>query len=556
MPAVLSAAADRGLTEAARRLDAQDPAGALDALLIGWRRARSEALSERIHVLGGVLGRVLPKIEGENPSHRHEQWLACAAEGRAVDQVRLSHGFERAPMTRISARLRWLAGQPADPRWTAHVIEVALAHVLDYWPELSPSPRRVWRRCCAILRDLRDPASLSHLRGQHERVRLQPDGRGAAEAAAKRIEALAAQLQAIEPGATASDAAIEAFDAAFARWRTSPAPSPDELLRPRTDDRGAGLLELIYAAPDDVDLRRVYADWLETTAAPRAQLMQLQFQQHDAPRPTKARAREIAQLIDRYGGRWLGPLAPFVREVEWRLGFPHAANLVFRGKAQRDAALAHPAWQTFRVIHTRDPGVVTHPNLAGVVQIGRASPVVSCQSRITPIGEGIVDSLTQPIGCQRLVIEANALRGLKRDAWPALTRIDVDAAFAGDLSHVPLAALNVDQLMFWQIHTDAIGPVAGRCAGVPWLGFDGSWGFRYVLDRRGEHPTLTVIWRHARECEWPERAVPAVRALGVRRVRIASPGYTQPAEVLAAWRDGLAPAAVTLPRARRVRAKR
>lgn len=552
----MTAAGDRALVEAARRLERGDLPGALDALLHGWRLARDATLATRIAQLGDALGQALPPIEGDNPSDRHARWLACAAEARPVDQWRLSRAFARPPMTRITARLRWLAGQPADPRWTPLVVEIAVAHALDYWPELAPSPRRIWRRCLDVLADLGDPAGAGWLDATIARLQIPADPRGAGDACRGRLSALRRTLRAIPAGPPPGAEALATFDAAFAAWRAGPAPRPEDVRPPTPVDRGADLRALIQAEPDDVDLRRVFADWLEATGAPRAELMRLQLQEQAAARPSAARAKRIARLIHRYEVRWLGALAPFVREVEWHLGFPRAATVLFRGQKQRDAALADPAWRTFTEIHTRDPQALSHPNLAGVQQIGRSSPLVSCQSRLSPVAVEVVEAITRPVGCRRLIVEGEPLSRLDRALWPALERVEIDAFGEGALAGAPiewLDALGLDTLVFWRVAADAIGPIARRCAQTPRLAFDDGWAYRSLLDRRGPRPHLDIVWRHTRACDAPERVGAAAHALGAATVRVLSPGYTQPRAVLDAWRAALAPLTPQLPRARRAR---
>lgn len=77
------------------------------------------------------------------------------------------------------------------------------------------------------------------------------------------------------------------------------------------------LLRAILDAPDDDDVRLVYADWLiEKGEAARAELIQLQCR---APTPETQRREEA--LLRKHGKEWLAPIRAYIQSWTWSRGF-------------------------------------------------------------------------------------------------------------------------------------------------------------------------------------------------------------------------------------------
>jgi uncharacterized protein (TIGR02996 family) len=95
---------------------------------------------------------------------------------------------------------------------------------------------------------------------------------------------------------------------------------------------GEQLLQAIYADPDDLEARAVYADWLSDRGDPRGELISLQL---NALRGTATREErtQAKKLLKAHQRAWLGPLAETLRNVEFRGGFPDAAELMPAGAA-------------------------------------------------------------------------------------------------------------------------------------------------------------------------------------------------------------------------------
>src|SRR5688572_15720206 len=76
----------------------------------------------------------------------------------------------------------------------------------------------------------------------------------------------------------------------------------------------------LRATPDDLELRRVYADVLTAQGDPRGEFITLQLLALAGPLDPRQR-RRMRYLEDTYGKRWLGPLAPLAHRIEYAGGF-------------------------------------------------------------------------------------------------------------------------------------------------------------------------------------------------------------------------------------------
>lgn len=129
-----------------------------------------------------------------------------------------------------------------------------------------------------------------------------------------------------------------------------------------TEDRGIELARLIDESPDDTEAFRVYADYLEGIADPRATLIRLQMTRARLEDRTKLEHLEIrlAEHLERHREEFLGPLAKVLPspksskaareggpQLEWRNGFLYKVELarIKRMPMHRllDHLLAHPS---------------------------------------------------------------------------------------------------------------------------------------------------------------------------------------------------------------------
>ncbi len=89
----------------------------------------------------------------------------------------------------------------------------------------------------------------------------------------------------------------------------------------------ADLHNAILEAPDDLHLRRVYADALQEQGDPRGEFIAIQLALSETSSAAPAlRARE-RELLEAHGRDWLAPFTPDQLTVEFRRGFAHTVTV-------------------------------------------------------------------------------------------------------------------------------------------------------------------------------------------------------------------------------------
>lgn len=136
-------------------------------------------------------------------------------------------------------------------------------------------------------------------------------------------------------------------------------------------------------APDDDDVRLVFADWLEERGDPRAEFLRVQLELeplrhvYGEPRVDALRERESTLLHENLR-RWLGPLAKrsnaeYCFEPSFRRGFLHAAGVRVATFFERGAELRKrgPLLRQVAFYDVRDNGaaLAASPHLLGIPHI-------------------------------------------------------------------------------------------------------------------------------------------------------------------------------------------
>lgn len=537
------------LARAAAQIDGRDLAAGLDALLAVWRDHPSAPLATRIERLTTIMLPALGPLPGKNAAQQHDAWLLLAGAGRAVDVPVLAEHLDRPPGTRIRARLTWLASRPSDPRWTPYLVRMFGRR----WSIESRTDARICGQVFKLLCAMADPRAPGMLRA----LKIETRGYWARDI----DEWLARIDKAVGAAPTASPDAFEALDAALARAQSRPAPGLADLHRAGMQTE-AQVRAMVYDAPDDLDTRRVYADWLEQTATPRAEFLRLQLKRIDGRLLKREEKREKA-LLSRHGLGWLGALAPFVGDVDWRAGFPVGADIKFRGPKARDRALADPAWRTLTEATCADPVALDHPNLAGLRQIGRTSPFVGTEERVTPVGASVLNAMQSAARVERLVASADDLSEIDFEAFSGLRALEIQ--HLNQVGFGPTAVqryiecvrrLSLDQLTFWRVDVRLWSQMIVLFEGVERFEICGSWNFRCALERVDGAWRMEAVWPWAHACHDFSALVTCVRRFDPAQVTIQTPGYNHPAATLTQWASALGERAVELPKARRSRARR
>lgn len=477
--------------QATAAVDRGDPERALAALLGAWRIRPLACLADGIDGISAWAAPAIPPLG--------DGWAEIAGRGRAADVPRLAAAFAQ-PAAAIGERLGWLASQPRDPRWGPALEAIFVRG----WAPRARTDAHLGRKAHEALKALGDPRSVSRLQAAD----LRPRGYWR--------ESLAERLRALEVSAGGPPSpALVAACAALHRALDATA-APTEIVD--GGQTGRALQRLVEEAPDDLDARHVFADWLTRVGDPRAEFMQIQFARA-AERADWAATRREADLLERHALAWLGPLAPHVTAVEWRLGFPDAADL----RPTAAAALDLPAWRTLRTIHTDDPAVVAHPNFAGVEQVGRTGGFHSAE-RPRPVNALVANAAP---AARRLVLTTTALR----DTTPR----PVDhLALVVESDRPSLAGFRPPWLTLWNAATRSALRLFDT---KPWVRrlevIHDARPLRLALARGPAAVTVEAVWMGALPCPDLSDVAEVARARQAARVVVATPLYRHGAPDLA-----------------------
>lgn len=144
-------------------------------------------------------------------------------------------------------------------------------------------------------------------------------------------------------------------------------------------DRALGeeMLEAIFRAPDDLEPRLIYADWLQERGDPRGELIALQCAGPGGSRDRggKGGGRRIAELIDEYGETWLGPLRQIVlkRGLRFEAGFPAAVSIRDCSREVYEPLVGERSWSTISEVDFGQGGHqsgMDHPVMRSLRAVG------------------------------------------------------------------------------------------------------------------------------------------------------------------------------------------
>lgn len=167
-----------------------------------------------------------------------------------------------------------------------------------------------------------------------------------------KLEATAAQLRPMSAEVAELLARIEPHLGASPSEepRAKAAPAPRNVTK-----NAAQVLDSVYAAPDDLDLRRVVGDQLLALGDLRGELIALSFGVADRTAPKDAEKR-IKALLHKNAGLWAGPLGPIGKheKVEFEHGFVSTVVLEKSSlgltREMWDDALDAVQWATVRTL--------------------------------------------------------------------------------------------------------------------------------------------------------------------------------------------------------------
>jgi uncharacterized protein (TIGR02996 family) len=361
----------RSLGAARDAVAAGQLASALDHVLDAWRATPAEAIADLVASIGDRARRHLLPPSGRTARDRDAAWHALARDANAVTRGVLVEHLGDGNVAQTLARVELLAAGPTDPRFAAKVGDFVERPIFN---ASLPRTTAFWRRIFELLPKLGDPRLVVRARRFPSSWLASPDLTPSELAVfPRRFEAAMPAIVAAYgegPPALADDAAAlcrdisraiatidREADAALAVAHDALLDGRDSLAREvLAEVPEDALLAAVFAAPDDDEPRRIYADWLVRRGDPRGELIQLQLARRAAP-PSRDAVRREKALLDEHKTTWLGPLAAMIKtpKAVFERGFLDACALKGTWVQRLDD---DPRWATVRSLELGNSGII------------------------------------------------------------------------------------------------------------------------------------------------------------------------------------------------------
>lgn len=327
----------------------------LTALVELWRETRAPELSELIDRLSTAGKPPYPK--SAKTDAKQARWMKMNGARNRADLPALLTLLLDAYTANAVARVEAIGQWPEDP-----LISSALALQFERPSQLNVSTLPVWEALGELIVRYADPRTKARLDavaklGTGWTNLFKPFMR----------EPIGAFLTALRPRLERSLASrtVRALTSAERASISSAKPPPS------LDDA----LSAVWASPDELACRLVYADLLTSAGDPRGEFITLQC----LDSPTAAQRKHTSSLLTEHGKSWAGPLAPVVDVLTWERGFPAAVKVKLASQRHLAAVLGHPAWSTIHTVEFETIGygvpsqLVVHPSMTRVLRVGGLS---------------------------------------------------------------------------------------------------------------------------------------------------------------------------------------
>jgi uncharacterized protein (TIGR02996 family) len=310
-----------------------EPRDLLLALLEAWRAYPSPQIAELALVANKRVEVPVRAHEG-TLAQKQAQWLGVCELADPLDIPWLLEHAITSRKQETLLRLRALAKRAADPRTSTSLLERCVN------PELR-SHRPVWTVIFSILRKIGDR-------------RIAP-----------RIAELIATMRPVTEFDSDQIVRLTRLGEMIGAAEPLPPPHPQKALLDRLTHELCGdatavaeaaraktaddFFAEIWAAPDDVGVREVFADWLIERGDPRGELITLQLARARGTASEAGVKRERALLVE-HTRAWLGALDPVISKSRcyFEGGFVTRCEVVWRRLGAQPELWKHPAWATVR----------------------------------------------------------------------------------------------------------------------------------------------------------------------------------------------------------------
>jgi uncharacterized protein (TIGR02996 family) len=324
---------------------------ALVGLLAIWAESRVPKIAALIEALSEHLGSAYPPLPSGTRREFDEAWTARLRAGDPVERGLLLERALEGGGPDLCRRMELLAALPPDPRIASTLLRAVL-----HW---KASPRsKAWTAMHRVLRVHADPRTLTALEQHNRAGNDYPDWRrrgGDGRTISMVRKALAKKNIALS---SADRAAVSALSELIERGSGG--------------DPGSLLLAKLRAHPDDLDCRRVYADWLAQRGDPRGEFITLQLLELDGDPSANDPAvrRRISKLRSDHEVEWLGRLASCFCEksVCFVGGFPVSGRV--RPRLRNPGMFVDaPEWATFRSLVGAPAAILRSSTLGALTEL-------------------------------------------------------------------------------------------------------------------------------------------------------------------------------------------
>jgi uncharacterized protein (TIGR02996 family) len=471
-----------------------DRAGALNSLLVEWGQHRQPVVAELIERLGADIDRSLPAIESKGPALA-DDWLEVAQHTRSADLGRLLVTLrDGATAQQLRELVPNLMAFAADPRTTAPMVAI-----VGKFTSSGATP--------ALTQALNLLAHVADPRAKKPLSQFQHTDRSWLERIYTKAQKVAAGLTAPPVADSELSKACEAIDRELKRLAKAPPATAESLLAVSDGGTGEQLLAQIFEAPDDDELRLVYADWLLEQGDRRGELIQLHYRRHELGKLKPQEAKRERELIKVHGSEWIGRLAMVASELSFDRGFLHGCTASFKTKKQ-SAVVDDPFWATVETVRfgTKDyerkvleePALLRSPTLRSLRRLDRVS------------AKALVEALSEPSLARLHTLGDMRVSDKENDTLQYWHDTEANRYRDNDIGHWrELCAHPPPELRRLQLRPCVKGANWGLLSGYDWL-YDSPLGQKLELLRISPYvslgafdklfarlPALTVLQLHA-----------------------------------------------------------
>jgi uncharacterized protein (TIGR02996 family) len=412
------------LESCAAALDREDLAAALAEIIAAWRIQHHSRIGELAGRISALAGAARPAISGKTVKARFAAWLEAEPARDLVDVERLLADPWPTQWRDGEKRFDRIVKWAPDPRVGAFLTRAFVDPPYD-----SQASYTLRIRLLRHLVSLEDPRSLVAIeKTVSDFARFYDSARAIQRGMPTWAEAIA-QIEKLEPDVEGRIVALEARFASAVRSETSTKKTADEFLA------------AIYAEPEDIAHKTVFADWLSENGDPRGELIALQLAGQNTPRERAL----IAKFGDDHSTfDW--PIAENFKRGTRRYedGFFAGGQL----ESRRAPALDHPGWSHVRAIALESPDYSDTTFLAQCPRL-REVTNIRAQEVLPLLGESAIEVLeivetprddAPALDANHPIATTNKLRSLKAlgvacarwrgsvigslPTWPILRRLE------------------------------------------------------------------------------------------------------------------------------------